>query len=198
MLLPDADILAEAHQLTRLRLFEGRAEIAHLALRGDDGAVQALGQLQRDAGKIVQAGGGIEIERLQSLLAHEALGLLDALLQFGKRDWLRPVEHRRHARQFRCEGRAAYTDSHPITHALMILSCTKASPTSSRPSAAQCAMRAEVPVPQSAVMQPRRAAGGWRAPRGPPFRPWRAARPEAVGAVPGHVRSCRWPGLRRA
>ena len=107
VLLPGADVVAELEVFAGFGFFEGGAEVGDLAVGGDDGAVEAFGEGEGDAGEVAEVGGGIEVEGVDALFAHEGLGAGGAGLVFVDGDGGGCAGHRSEAGEFLVERGAA-------------------------------------------------------------------------------------------
>ena len=82
VLFPEDEVTFDDHPGACFLFLESGADVVQLAADRDDGTVQALARVTLQAGKIAQAGGGVEIERVDADRAHGLAQLVEALMIF--------------------------------------------------------------------------------------------------------------------
>jgi len=142
VLFPAADLAGDAHHGAQPFRLEGRADIDGVAGGRDHDAVQALGELEAQAGEIEAAGRGIEMQRRDAFAAHDRLRFGDPRAQLVIADARDTLAHRAHPAELRLDGRAADAEGHG-----RVLSPSSSSGTSSAASTRPGPIIAEVKCP---------------------------------------------------
>ena len=112
MLIPQGEVAFDHHPGARLLLFESRADINQLTSGRNDRAMQALTRITLHAGEVTQAGSGIEVERIDSSLAHQFTHFLQTIRVLVEANRYRLLTHGGERCKFLFNRRTADTFSH--------------------------------------------------------------------------------------